>query len=123
VTGLSCCAANVASRRPTSTEPVNETFFIIGLCIKFSDIWAGIPNRRFTTPLGTPASIKARTNSMHEAGVSSAGFRTTVQPAARAAANFLAANTTGKFHGTKAATGPIALLIDDWDSSLSRGGK
>ena len=40
-------------------------------------------------------------------GVSEAGFRTIVHPAARAGANFQPAMLSGKFHGTMAPTTPI----------------
>ncbi|MNL38979.1 hypothetical protein D3C87_1612280 [compost metagenome] len=43
--------------------------------------------------------------------VSSAGFSTTVQPAASAGASFIAAISIGEFHGVIAATTPIGSRV------------
>ena len=51
------------------------------------------------TPSGTPASLAIRAKRRAVSGVCSAGFITTVHPAARAGAHFHATLTIGKFHG------------------------
>ena len=54
---------------------------------------------RLTTPRGTPA--RSSTSTMYAAvrGVSRAGFRIIVQPAASAGASLRVAIAAGKFHG------------------------
>ncbi|MNF87659.1 hypothetical protein D3C84_701300 [compost metagenome] len=122
VTGLSCFAARVLSKRPTGTEPVKETLRVTGEAIRRSETWPGSPNSMLITPLGTPASTKARMIPTQTPGVSSAGLTTTEQPAASAAATLRATSTAGKFHGAKAATGPIGRLTVVCTSSGWRGG-
>ena len=60
-----------------------------------------------TTPAGTPASamIWAITNAV--SGVSAAGFRMTVQPAASAGPSFRVAIAAGKFQGVTRKETPI----------------
>ncbi|MCY1362968.1 hypothetical protein D9M68_761120 [compost metagenome] len=123
VTGLSCCAARVLSKRPTDTDPVNDTLRVTGEAISRSEIWLGSPNSMLITPSGTPASTKARMIPTHTPGVSSAGLRITEQPAASAEATLRATNTAGKFQGAKAATGPIGRLTVVCSSSDWRGGR
>ncbi len=64
------------------------------------------PATTFTTPSGTPASSAIRSNSMAVSGVSSAGFRTIVLPAASAGAIFHEAIVSGKFQGVIRPTTP-----------------
>src|SRR5262245_47507748 len=96
---------------PTGTEPVNEILRMIGDGIRYSEILAGTPNTRLTTPAGTPASWNAWTRPMHAEGVSSGPLRMIEQPAARAAATLRTAWFIGKFHGVNAATGPIGSRL------------
>ena len=91
---------------PTLVDPVIETFLIISDSNNSLDISAGSPDRRFTTPSGTPASLHIFTNSITAPGVITSGLQITEQPAAKEVEIFLAANTIGKFQGTKAATTP-----------------
>ena len=58
-----------------------------------------------TTPAGTPASIRIAPIARAVSGVSDAGLRMTVQPAARAGPILRVAMAAGKFHGvTRTAT-------------------
>ena len=59
------------------------------------------------TPSGRPASAVSSANLSAVSGVSEAGLRTTVFPAARAGAIFHEASRNGKFHGTMAPMTPI----------------
>ncbi len=52
-----------------------------------------------TTPGGKPASTQISAKASAVSGVYSAGFRTTVLPAASAGAIFQASMSSGKFHG------------------------
>ena len=67
---------------------------------------AAHPTTTFTTPSGIPASRASPASRLAESGVSSAGFRTTVLPHARAGPSFHEAMLSGKFQGTIAATTP-----------------
>ncbi len=52
-----------------------------------------------TTPGGNPASAKSGASARHEHAACSAGFTTTVLPAASGAATFALNNDSGEFHG------------------------
>ena len=52
-----------------------------------------------TTPAGSPASMQTSAKASAVSGVNSAGFKTTVFPAASAGAIFQASISSGKFHG------------------------
>jgi hypothetical protein len=47
---------------PTGIEPVKVTSRTAGCGIKYSDISEGLPNTKFKTPGGSPASANARTS-------------------------------------------------------------
>src|SRR3546814_16596875 len=64
------------------------------------------PRTRLSTPAGSPASSASTASASAESGVSSAGLRTTVQPAASAGATLRVTIASGKFHGVIAATTP-----------------
>ena len=87
-------------------DPVIEIFFTIFDLISSSEIPAGSPDNKLTTPGGTPASLHISTISITLPGVITSGLTITEQPAARAVEIFLDAKITGKFHGTRAATTP-----------------
>src|SRR3546814_2712732 len=57
------------------------------------------PGTTLTTPGGNPAASNSRASASDDAGVDSAGLRTTVQPAASAGPSFHAAALSGPFHG------------------------
>jgi hypothetical protein len=71
----------------------------------------GTPKTRLSTPAGRPASAKARTMAMQVPGVSSDALMMSEQPAASAPAILRAGVMPGKFHGVKAAQGPIGSFI------------
>ncbi len=84
--------------RPTSVEPVKATLSI--------PAWATIaapvspsPVTILTTPGGRPVSMQISAKARAVSGVYSAGFSTTLLPAARAGAIFQASISSGKFHG------------------------
>ena len=83
---------------PTSVEPVNATLFTSGC---FTNIFPVSPPPViiFTTPGGTSASRITSASFKAVRGVVSAGFKTTVLPAANAGAIFHAAINKGKFQG------------------------
>ena len=68
------------------------------------------PVNTWKTFSGNPASNASSANFIALKGVTSAGFKTTVQPAAKAGANPQPAIGMGKFHGTIIPTTPIASL-------------
>src|SRR5690348_12567574 len=70
--------------RPTSVEPVNVTLSTAGCFTIASPAIAPLPGRTFSTPGGSPASSASSPMRTALSGVSSAGFTTTVLPAARA---------------------------------------
>ena len=71
----------------------------------------------FTTPGGTPASKHISANNSAVSGVSSAGFSTTVLPAAKAGATFHASISSGKFHGMICPQTPCARALGNSSAS------
>lgn len=71
---------------PTAVEPVKETRSTPGCSARACPATGPRPVTRLKTPAGTPASWTASAKSWATSGVSSAGFTTTVQPAASAGA-------------------------------------
>ena len=81
------------------------------------EISSGTPKSRLSTPGGSPASSKARAISETVPGTSSDGLITIELPAASAAEIFRIGPPAGKFHGTKAPTGPTGVTRTDRISS------
>ncbi len=79
-------AASSMTRRPARVEPVNETMSTLGWAAIASPTTGPTPLTRLKTPGGRPISsmTSARMNALM--GATSLGFKTTVQPAARAGA-------------------------------------
>src|SRR4051794_40423799 len=101
-------AAVASSRRPTSVEPVNDSLRTRGSStIAATTAPAVRVVTQFTTPAGTPASSRMPTIASAVSGVSVAGFRTTVQPAASAGPILRVAMAAGKFHGVTRTATPI----------------
>jgi hypothetical protein len=97
---------------PTSVEPVKESLrtrrsSMIGAVMAEGSMPA-ITER---TPFGRPASSKMLAISRAERGVSSDGFMTIVQPAARAGPSLRVIMAAGKFHGVIAAVTPTGRLM------------
>ncbi len=84
---------------PTSVEPVNEILSTSG-CSTSAAPASPSPVTMLTTPSGKPTSSISSPSMSADSGVCSAGFSTTVQPAASAGAIFATAIMNGKFHGT-----------------------
>ena len=63
------------------------------------------------TPFGIPALSASTAIAKADKGVSSAGFATKEQPAAKAGPNFLVIIAFGKFQGVIEVTTPIGCLI------------
>src|SRR5690606_7190889 len=70
-----------------------------------------LPVTTLKTPFGVPALSAKETKTSAVSGVSEAGLKTTVQPAARAGATFRVIIASGKFQGVMAATTPIPCLM------------
>ena len=71
----------------------------------------GVGKIKLTTPAGTPALSKISTIAIAVSGVSPAGFKITVQPAASAGPIFRVAIAAGKFHGVINSETPIGCLV------------
>jgi hypothetical protein len=106
---------------PTGTEPVNVTSLTDGCGIRYSEMSEGLPNTRFRTPGGRPASTNACTSCTAPAGVSSEAFRMIEQPADSAPPTLRAGELIGKFQGENAATTPIGWRKTEWRMPGSLG--
>ena len=106
VTRLIVCAAPAAIPRPTSVEPVKAILATSGCSTSRCPQTEPGPATTLRTPSGMPASSAIRSSSIAVSGVSSAGLRTTVLPAASAGAIFHEVITSGKFQGTISPTTP-----------------
>ena len=84
--------------RPTSVEPVKAILSTCGCSTSAAPV-APSPVTMLTTPGGRPASRQISAKASAVKGVNSAGFSTTVLPAASAGAIFQASISSGKFHG------------------------
>jgi len=83
--------------RPTSVEPV-KAILSTSAATSAAPV-APSPVTMLTTPAGRPISAQIPAKARAESGVCSAGFSTTVLPAASAGAIFQASISSGKFHG------------------------
>ena len=92
-----------------SGEPVNEMRRAPGCRVSAAPISSPIPCTTLKTPGGTPASATRSQRSEHERGDHSAGFRTTVQPAASAGAVFQVESMKGAFQGVITTAGPLGI--------------
>ena len=106
VTRLIVCAAPAPIPRPTSVDPVKAILATSGCSTRRFPHTDPGPATTLSTPCGRPASSAMRSSSIAVKGVSSAGLRTTVLPAARAGATFHEAITSGKFQGVIRPTTP-----------------
>ena len=98
------CASNTA---PTCVEPVNESLRTLSdFNIALTAGPDGLGTTTLTTPSGTPARCKISAIASAVSGVSLAGFKTTVQPAAKAGPIFRVAIAAGKFHGVASSATP-----------------
>ena len=81
-------------------EPVKTIFLTSGFVTKRSPTMLPLPGITLKTPSGIPASFANSPRRIAVIGVSSAGFNTTVFPAASAGAKPQPAIGIGKFQGT-----------------------
>ena len=95
---------------PTAVDPVKQTLRTAGWVTNRSPTTEPLPGTTVKTPSGSPACRASSASLMAVSGVSSAGLRTTVLPAARAGANPQTAIGIGKFHGTMIPTVPSGSL-------------
>ena len=84
--------------RPTSVEPVKAILSTSSWATSAAPV-APSPVTMLTTPGGSPTSTQISAKASAVSGVNSAGFSTTVLPAASAGAIFHASISSGKFHG------------------------
>ena len=101
-----CSFAWLSSVRPTSVEPVKDSFRTRGSAsMADTTLPDCLEGSTFTTPAGSPASSISAARASAVNGVSLAGFKIVVQPAASAGPILRAAIAAGKFHGvTRSAT-------------------
>ena len=110
---LSTCSADCSiSVRPTSVDPVNDSFRARG---SFSSGAMTDPDDdeviTLTTPSGSPASTRIPTSASIDSGVCFAGLMTAVQPAAIAGPSLRVPIAIGKFHGVTRMHGPTGCFI------------
>src|SRR5690349_11233169 len=124
-TRLSDSAALAMTLRPVAVEPVNDTTSTRGSVLSIAPIaWSELLTT-LSTPGGRSVSVAAMAATAAAAhGVSGAGLRTTVQPAARAGPTLARLIWWGKFHGVIAPTTPAGsrsthrwLLMPTGDAS------
>src|SRR6266403_1493959 len=96
---------------PISVEPVKVSLRTIGFDVISPPISAAGPVTHDRTPFGTPARSASSHSASAENGVAVAGFRTIVQPAAKAGPALRVIIAAGKFHGVIAAHTPTGSLV------------
>ena len=106
VSRFTCAAQPAMICLPTSVDPVKQTFRTAGCSTRRCPTTDPLPVTTVNTPSGSPASRASSARRSAVSGVSSAGLRTTVLPAARAGAKPQPAIGIGKFHGTMTPTTP-----------------
>ncbi len=92
---------------PVLVSPVNAILSMPGCSTIIWPTFEPGPVTTFSTPGGSPTSSAMSASARAVNGVWLAGLITTVLPAASAGATFHAVSSSGKFHGTIAATTPI----------------
>jgi len=91
---------------PVLVSPVNAILSMPGCSTIACPTLDPGPVITFSTPGGRPTSTAISPSAIAVSGVWLAGFRITTLPHASAGATFHAARSSGKFHGTIAATTP-----------------
>ena len=113
ITFSAACASRM---RPTSVEPVKDSLRTRGsLSIALTTSVERFDGMTLTTPFGTPACSSRSAIARAESGVSEAGLRITVQPAASAGPILRVAIAAGKFQGVTSSETPIG-----WCSTMMR---
>src|SRR4029079_13798592 len=98
------------SSRPTSVDPVNDSFRTVGFAHISLPIDGASPVMTFSTPGGKPPRSASSASANAEYGVASAGLMTTVQPAASAGDTLRVIIEHGKVHGVIAAHTPTGCF-------------
>ena len=98
-------------RRPTPVDPVKAILSMPRCPARCAPALAPKPGTMLTTPGGNPTSAISSATRKEERGVSSAGLRTTVFPAASAGANRHDASLSGAFHGVITAVTPAGSHV------------
>src|SRR5215831_8907069 len=106
---LAVLAARSLISSPTSLEPVNAIYRVLGCSTTPLPNEDPEPGQKFTTPAGSPASSMASKNFAAIVGESLEGFRITVLPQTMLAAVMPSAIALGKFHGEITAPTPSAM--------------
>ena len=106
VTRLTWSAARRRIPVPTAVEPVKTILRTCSWVTSRSPTTEPLPGSTVNTSSGRPASRPSSASRRAVSGVSSAGFSTTVLPAASAGAKPQPAIGMGKFHGTMIPTTP-----------------
>ncbi len=91
---------------PVDVSPVNAILSMPGCSTIICPTSDPGPVMTFSTPGGRPASAAISASASAVSGVWLAGLMITVLPHASAGATFHAVSSSGKFHGTIAATTP-----------------
>ncbi len=105
-------AACLSRTRPTGVEPVKEILRTRSSSSQVeTTVAASVVGTTLTTPSGSPASARIRATARAVRGVSAAGLRTTVHPAASAGAIFRVAMAAGKFQGVTSAATPTGRWV------------
>src|ERR1700681_2389802 len=99
------------SNLPISVEPVKVSLRTVGFEVISPPISVELPVTQEKTPCGTPARSASSHSARAEYGVALAGFKTMVQPAAKAGPHLRVIIAAGKFHGVIAAHTPIGSLV------------
>ena len=113
-TFLSPAAHCFISSFPISVEPVNPSLRTAGFEVSsppMTGASSAAPVTIDRTPGGSPASCASAAIASAESGVCSAGFKTIVQPAARAGADLRVTIAEGKFQGVIPAVTPTASFV------------
>ena len=98
--------------RPTSVEPVKATLSTPGWSTSAAPVRPS-PVTMLTTPSGRRAATHSSANASAVSDVYSAGFSTSVLPAASAGAIFQASISSGKFHGMIWPTTPSGSMAGE----------
>ena len=111
VTGVTLAAAACATAIPPRVDPVKDTWLTPGCLLSAEPVVGPSPCTMLKTPGGMPASSTTRANNAAHIGVTSLGFKTIVQPAARAANTLRAIWLGGQFHGVISPQTPIGSCL------------
>ena len=125
-TRFTVSAEDFATIIPARVEPVNDIMSMSGWRDITSPTFRPSPFTRLKTPAGTPASSRISANRAALSGATSDGFKTMVQPAARAGATLQAIWLIGQFHGVikpHTPTGSLTIIVPPFSACHSKPAK